>query len=185
MMARKNLEKKEDDGHVALSINAEPDEGGLHNRSPVPVESPEQKLEREILKDIAVERRLERDYDRIEAGEDEHHHHHSTPSSGKDGKEGDDEDNDDEDDEDEEKPTSCQAKIKIALHSMIMMFGGALLVSFFSDPMVDVIDDFGVTLGVPPFYVSFIVTPFCSNASELISSLVFAARKKRKNTSMT
>ena len=35
------------------------------------------------------------------------------------------------------------------------------------------------------FYVSFVVTPLCSNASELVSSLIFAAKKKKENISMT
>ena len=35
------------------------------------------------------------------------------------------------------------------------------------------------------FYVSFVVTPLCSNASELVSSLVFASKKKKENVSMT
>lgn len=35
------------------------------------------------------------------------------------------------------------------------------------------------------FYVSFVVTPLCSNASELVSSLVFASKKKKENISMT
>ena len=35
------------------------------------------------------------------------------------------------------------------------------------------------------FYVSFVVTPLCSNASELVSSLIFASKKKKENISMT
>ena len=35
------------------------------------------------------------------------------------------------------------------------------------------------------FYVSFVITPLCSNASELVSSLVFAAKKTKVNTSLT
>ncbi len=35
------------------------------------------------------------------------------------------------------------------------------------------------------FYVSFVVTPVCSNASEIISSLIFASKKKKINSSMT
>ena len=35
------------------------------------------------------------------------------------------------------------------------------------------------------FYVSFVVTPICSNASELVSSLIFASKKKKENISMT
>lgn len=37
----------------------------------------------------------------------------------------------------------------------------------------------------PAFYLSFVITPFCSNASELVSSLMFAAKKKKVNTSLT
>ena len=39
--------------------------------------------------------------------------------------------------------------------------------------------------GIPAFYVAFCVTPFASNASELVSSLMFARRKRRKNISLT
>ena len=35
------------------------------------------------------------------------------------------------------------------------------------------------------FYLSFIITPLCSNASELVSSLIFASKKKKINSSMT
>lgn len=38
---------------------------------------------------------------------------------------------------------------------------------------------------IPPFFVAFCVTPFASNASELVSSLKFAAAKRRKNISLT
>jgi Ca2+/Na+ antiporter len=39
--------------------------------------------------------------------------------------------------------------------------------------------------GIPAFFVSFIITPFASNASELVSSLRFAKGKKIKNISLT
>jgi len=35
------------------------------------------------------------------------------------------------------------------------------------------------------FYISFVVTPLCSNASELVSSLIFASKKMKVNSSMT
>ena len=35
------------------------------------------------------------------------------------------------------------------------------------------------------FYLSFVITPFCSNASELVSSLIFASKKKKVNSSLT
>lgn len=37
----------------------------------------------------------------------------------------------------------------------------------------------GNFIPVSPFYISFIITPLCSNASELISSLIFAMKKKK------
>jgi chemotaxis protein methyltransferase CheR len=43
----------------------------------------------------------------------------------------------------------------------------------------------GNHIPIDPFFVSFIVTPICSNASELISSLAFAAKKTKKSISMT
>ena len=38
---------------------------------------------------------------------------------------------------------------------------------------------------IPAFFVAFCVTPLASNASELVSSLVFASRKRMKNISLT
>lgn len=41
------------------------------------------------------------------------------------------------------------------------------------------------TSGVPPFFVAFLLTPLASNASELLSSLKFAASKRRRSASLT
>ena len=78
--------------------------------------------------------------------------------------------------------------------SMYTLFAGLGIVGIFSDPMCDVLSamtntDYTGSLGshipINPFFVSFIVTPICSNASELISSLAFAAKKTKKSISMT
>eukprot|EP00003_Mantamonas_plastica_P019226 TRINITY_DN314_c0_g1_i2.p1 TRINITY_DN314_c0_g1~~TRINITY_DN314_c0_g1_i2.p1 ORF type:complete len:359 (-),score=128.23 TRINITY_DN314_c0_g1_i2:114-1190(-) len=74
---------------------------------------------------------------------------------------------------------------QIAIDATKYLVGGTLLVALFSDPMVDVITDFGNTIQIPLFYVSFVVTPFCSNASELISSVLLAKAKKKRITGMT
>lgn len=89
---------------------------------------------------------------------------------------------DDDDDDDEFKGMT---KADIGKKAGLLLLAGTLLVVLFSDPMVDVIDAFGDTVGIEPFYLSFVITPFCSNASELISSLMFAAKKKRKNSSLS
>jgi len=62
---------------------------------------------------------------------------------------------------------------------------GTLVVAFFSDPMVDVISKLGVQLNIGVFYLSFIITPICSNASELIASIIFALNKTVQSSSMT
>ena len=95
------------------------------------------------------------------------------------------EDEDDEEGEGEGGVKTLSEKLKILGGAMLWMGLGVGIVFLFSDPMVDVINRFGNTIHVGSFYVSFVITPFCSNASELISSLIFAARKRRKNTSMT
>ena len=48
----------------------------------------------------------------------------------------------------------------------------------FSDPMVDILDEFGSRTGVPGFFVAFILAPLASNASELIASISYASKKK-------
>uniref|UniRef100_A0A6B2L1M2 Sodium/calcium exchanger membrane region domain-containing protein n=1 Tax=Arcella intermedia TaxID=1963864 RepID=A0A6B2L1M2_9EUKA len=74
---------------------------------------------------------------------------------------------------------------KVLAKSIFLMAIGTFLVAFFSDPMVDVITEFGLFINVPAFYVSFVITPFCSNASELIASIIFATKKTKKSSSMT
>ena len=92
------------------------------------------------------------------------------------------EDDDDSDDESEE----IQAHFaKYLIKSIVMMVGGTAICALFSDPMVSTISDFAKTASIPAFYIFFIVTPYCSNASELISSLQFASKKKIENASLT
>jgi hypothetical protein len=83
---------------------------------------------------------------------------------------------------------------QIWFKALYTLFAGLGIVGVFSDPMCDVLSamtnpDYQGSLGnhipIDPFFVSFIVTPICSNASELISSLAFAAKKTKKSISMT
>jgi hypothetical protein len=48
-----------------------------------------------------------------------------------------------------------------------------------------VLAEFGKRIDVPAFYVSFIVTPLVSNASEFISSMIFASKRTRASITMT
>lgn len=64
--------------------------------------------------------------------------------------------------EDQQKIIKRRALFKLAL--------GTILVLIFSDPMVDVMSEIGARSGVPTFYVSFVLAPLASNASELIAA---------------
>merc|ERR1711920_812878 len=62
---------------------------------------------------------------------------------------------------------------------------GTLLVLIFSDPMVDVLAQMGKMSGVPAFYVSFVLAPLASNASELIAAFKYASKKTRKTITIS
>lgn len=98
----------------------------------------------------------------------------------------DDADDDVDDDEDEEEDEAAGlTRGQIFLKALTLMVVGVLVVTVFSDPMVDVLSQLGTRINIPPFYVSFIVTPLVSNASELISSLIFAMRRSKKTITLT
>ena len=98
---------------------------------------------------------------------------------------GDGEPAEEEEEEDEEEPGAGMTRTEIFVKSFSLILFGVAVVTFFSDPMVDVLAAMGNRLSIKPFYVSFVVSPIVSNASELISSLVFASRRTRKTITMT
>jgi hypothetical protein len=57
---------------------------------------------------------------------------------------------------------------------------GTTLCLLFSDPMVGVLAEIGNRIEVPPFYVSFVLAPLVSNATELIASYRYALKKTEK-----
>merc|ERR1719375_1271744 len=67
----------------------------------------------------------------------------------------------------------------IMKESFKQMTIGTILVLIFSDPMVDVLSEIGNKTGIPAFYVSFILAPLASNASELVSSMTLASKKTK------
>lgn len=96
------------------------------------------------------------------------------------------------DDEEEEEvpedftdlsPEEQQRAIKRRAFGMLTI--GTALVLFFSDPMVDVLQVTADRIGVPAFYVSFILAPLASNASEVIASQYYAQKKTRKTITVS
>lgn len=95
-----------------------------------------------------------------------------------------------EDEEEEEEvpedlahlsPAEQQKMIKKRAFSML--FIGTFMVLLFSDPMVDVMQEMATRAGIAPFYVSFVLAPLASNASEVLASTYYAAKKT--STTMT
>jgi Ca2+/Na+ antiporter len=81
------------------------------------------------------------------------------------------------------EPEAQQRAIK--RKAFLMLFVGTTLVIMFSDPMVDVMQEIAVKLHLSPFYVSFILAPLASNASEVIASQYYAAKKTRKTITVS
>jgi Ca2+/Na+ antiporter len=97
--------------------------------------------------------------------------------------------NDEEDDEEDEIPEEFrdlgpdEQRLALLRLSFKQMGIGTILCLVFSDPMVDVLAEIGKVTGIPAFYISFVLAPLASNASELASSYKLAA--KRSQSSIT
>mmetsp|Transcript_62393 Transcript_62393/g.115817 ORF Transcript_62393/g.115817 Transcript_62393/m.115817 type:complete len:610 (-) Transcript_62393:59-1888(-) len=98
---------------------------------------------------------------------------------------------DDADDEEPEVPEDIrdlkpdEQRRRILRRSFWQMGCGTLLVLFFSDPMVDVLDTLGARCKVPSFYVAFLLAPLASNASEMLASYSYAQKKTQKAISIS
>lgn len=97
----------------------------------------------------------------------------------------------DDDEDEEEIPSDLvhlspkQQQRRIILRSFGMMLAGTLVVILFSDPVVDVLDNMSSRLRIPNFYVSFILAPFISNASEILASFAYAKKKTVKSATIS
>eukprot|EP00804_Cyclotella_cryptica_P028967 CCRYP_012379-RA/>CCRYP_012379-RA protein AED:0.02 eAED:0.02 QI:157/1/1/1/0/0/2/312/558 len=80
-------------------------------------------------------------------------------------------------------PEEQQRAIK--RRAFFMLTVGTCLVLLFSDPMVEVLSETANRLGVPAFYVSFILAPLASNASEVIASTYYAQKKTSKTITVS
>lgn len=89
-----------------------------------------------------------------------------------------------EDDEDEEEHPP-KTPMQIITDATLLIAAGAVLVGIFADPVVDTIGAFSKAADIPAFFVAFIACPLASNASELVSSLLFAMKKKKRTISLT
>lgn len=96
----------------------------------------------------------------------------------------------DDDDDEEEVPEDLvdsdnptKQMFNIMFRACWQMAFGTLIVVIFSDPMVDCLSDLGTFTGVPAFYVSFLLAPLASNASELLCAFKNALKKTKVSIS--
>lgn len=96
-----------------------------------------------------------------------------------------------DDEEDEEIPPDLAdlppevQQRKIKQRAFGQLFWGLILVFVFTDPAVSCFNEIGKQSGIPAFFVSFVLAPFVSNGSELLSAYVFAAKKTSETISVS
>jgi Ca2+/Na+ antiporter len=78
-----------------------------------------------------------------------------------------------------------EQQVAIKWRAFYMCTAGAVLVVLFSDPMVDVMQEIANRAHISPFYVSFVLAPLASNASEVISSMYYASKKTGKTITVS
>ena len=80
-------------------------------------------------------------------------------------------------------PEAQQSALK--KRALITLMIGTSLAVLFSDPLVGVLDEMATRLSISPFYVAFVLAPLGSNASEVIASRYYAAKKTRKSITVS
>ncbi|CAD7930744.1 unnamed protein product [Amoebophrya sp. A25] len=75
----------------------------------------------------------------------------------------------------------CEQQYRLKLRAFSTCGLGVLLTLVFSDPAVGVMAEIGSRLNMRPFYVSFILAPLASNASELVAAYHYARKKSVKS----
>ncbi|KAL0903932.1 hypothetical protein M5K25_025995 [Dendrobium thyrsiflorum] len=88
-------------------------------------------------------------------------------------------DNSDEGVEEIENPTMVYVK------AILLLLLGTIIAATIADPLVDAVDNFSYATNIPSFFISFIAMPLATNSSEAVSALIFAARKKKRTSSLT
>ena len=98
----------------------------------------------------------------------------------------------DEDSEEEDYPEDIDEELSFSQKQALVkkkagwaMLSGTVLVLLISDPMVAVMGEIGDRVGVSPFYISFVLAPLSSNASELIASYSYALKKTKRTITIS
>ena len=77
--------------------------------------------------------------------------------------------------------TPQQQQFGIKLRAAQKMIFGTVLVLIFTDPAIEVMNEIANRIEISPFFVSFVLAPLASNASEVIASYNYASRRSKKS----
>eukprot|EP00607_Mallomonas_marina_P007925 CAMPEP_0182424912 /NCGR_PEP_ID=MMETSP1167-20130531/11188_1 /TAXON_ID=2988 /ORGANISM="Mallomonas Sp, Strain CCMP3275" /LENGTH=541 /DNA_ID=CAMNT_0024605089 /DNA_START=242 /DNA_END=1867 /DNA_ORIENTATION=+ len=80
-------------------------------------------------------------------------------------------------------PAEQQQRLKFRAAGRMAL--GMFLILIFSDPMVDVLNELGVRLGIRPFYVAFVLAPIISAGVEIMAAYSYATRQTHKSISVS
>lgn len=83
-----------------------------------------------------------------------------------------------------ELPAEVQRRM-VLQRSFASVMAGLVFVFMFTDPLIDVFVELGNVCGVSSFYVSFVLAPLVSCASEIMASTSYASRKTTKTITMS
>lgn len=81
----------------------------------------------------------------------------------------------------EEEQMYHLSDFELNMEAGILLLVGTIIVALFTDPMCDCLAHAGTRLDISPFYLSFVVVPVISNASELMAGLMFAKKKTNES----
>ena len=90
-----------------------------------------------------------------------------------------------EETEEEETENGLRTKSQIIRKAVLLLIMGTIITAVFADPLVDAVTAFSTSSQIPSFFISFVLLPLASSASDGISSLLFAARKNKRIMSLT
>jgi len=76
------------------------------------------------------------------------------------------------------------SKRRITLEGVGFILLGTITVLIFAEPLVEAMTSLSHKISIDAFYISFVLTPIASNASELFNVYFFAAKKTKKNISL-
>lgn len=71
------------------------------------------------------------------------------------------------------------------IKSVLQIILGAAIVSFLAEPLIYSILDLSTALGLPTFYISFVIIPFALKFKMAVSAIFPASQKSEKTASLT